>query len=1527
MMWKKLVSGVVSLSVVCASLTTASIWMGKNAAAAEEADPLVYQQRYEAEEGEMIGGAGPGSSHTGYTGDCYVAGLDNPNRGVTVTVDVPRAGSYMIGVRYSASNPSTMGVYVGENADGAQTMHFGKVLNASWENWSTSYISLDLAEGENDITFLRRDGVDGGAINMDSVTVTDSVIYEAEDAVIFEGNHTLATDHAGYSGRGFMAHFNQDGNGTEFHVDVARAGVYTVAFRYQSAQGDTRTLSLYVNGEETAYAVSFPRNNQDWTDDIWTYATINIPLQAGENILRLQKEDVAGAYGELNVDYLAVPNRLLAAAEVPGGIPNGDFANEDPNDVPTDWATDTGDNKHMGVNDASPVAGKNVYLWDGGGEFKQGISQTLTGLEEGWYAVTFYKQNNDIVPKSQQVELVAADGVSNQLVMPYTTGGQWQAVEMVARVGESGQLTLHASIDGNKGSSLMLGKFQLFKLTDKSELYDQIAAGAGLSSEDYTASSWQAYQTALTTAQDVLANSGSQPAIDAAASDLEAKRTALEEPVEETYTASQQIVDQKYEAEDAQLLNGAEINTDHTGYTGTGFIGQIDQGADRGIAFTVNVPRADTYTIGIRYAASQNTTMGIWSGGDASAAKTVQMVRSWNYPDNTNGSWENWSTAYTTLDLQAGENVITLQRRDTDSNVANIDFITVTDGVLYEAEDGEIIPEHREPATDHVNYSGRGFMAGLGDTGRGIVFDVNVDRAGIYTVAFAYQSSHDSTRTMNVYVNDGDTASTVSFAKNNRDWSEDVWSRVYVNLELQAGDNTIKLIKDEENNGDVNIDYMMVSNRLWELEDVTDSIQNPRFADGLTGWTMDDPDGVNYKVVDTDNGIAGNTLLRMGDSAEAFKQGVSQTVTGLDDGWYILAMYKLVGGAVQNRIDLEVTTGEGGTDGVLHLGNTPNNVWVVVSAAVQVVGGEMTIHVSNDATGDSYLQITQFHLYKVLDRTELYDQIASGSALKAGDYTPDSWQAYQTALTAANAAMTEATAQKTLDTAARILAARQGELAPVDGSHTISLVSPAGADITLSSTAAKEGDTVTVQINALPAGQVLDTITAADAGGNPVTLTAGENGVYTFTMPDSNVTVTVTLKAAALTIKSVEALAALTVDYGTAYADLQLPETVKVTLSNDTTADAAITWAEGDYDGETAGTYTLTGTLTVEGAENPDNLTASIQVTVKEEVVATPTIKSVEDLTALTVDYGTAYADLELPETVKVTLSDDTTADAAITWAEGDYDGNTAGTYTLTGTLRVDGAENPDNLTASIQVTVKEKESVTYTVSVEAGENGTVTPGSLQVEAGEDAVFTITPDEGYTVEEIAISPAVENTLENGVLTIADVQADTKVTVTFKLLDADEETAVLEEALSDANQLLEEAVTGDAPGQYPAAAIEAFQAAVAEAQAVLEDENADAAALAEAVTRLAHAQEVFLAARIADDVNSGDDSSNSDNSTSDTPDSGTSSGDGTATNGGSQTGTEQSDNFKTGSAIPALAVSLLALSAGAVWMTGRKRRTK
>ena len=432
MMWKKLVSGVVSLSVVCASLATASIWMGKNAAAAEEADPLVYQQRYEAEEGEMIGGAGPGNSHTGYTGDSYVAGLDNPNRGLTVTVDVPRADSYMIGVRYSASSSSTMGVYVGENAENAQTVHFGSVLDASWENWSTSYIMLDLAEGENNITFLRRDGVDTGAINMDSVTVTDGVIYEAEDATAFLGNHNPVSNHPGYSGRGFMDHFNTDGNGLEFHVNADRAGGYTVAFRYQRAQGNTHNLSLYVNEEETAYSVQFPRNNQNWSDEIWTYTTINIPLEAGENILRLQKDDLENA-GFINVDYMAIPNRLLTAVEVPGGIPNGDFANQDL----TGWTTDTGDNSHIGVNGDNVVAGKNVYMWDGSSAFQQGISQTLTGLEEGWYAVTFYKQNNDRVPNSQQVELIAADGVGNQLVMPYTTGGQWQAVEMVARVGES----------------------------------------------------------------------------------------------------------------------------------------------------------------------------------------------------------------------------------------------------------------------------------------------------------------------------------------------------------------------------------------------------------------------------------------------------------------------------------------------------------------------------------------------------------------------------------------------------------------------------------------------------------------------------------------------------------------------------------------------------------------------------------------------------------------------------------------------------------------------------------------------------------------------------------------------------------------------------------------------------------------------------------------------------------------------------------------------------------------------------------
>ena len=85
-------------------------------------------------------------------------------------------------------------------------------------------------------------------------------------------------------------------------------------------------------------------------------------------------------------------------------------------------------------------------------------------------------------------------------------------------------------------------------------------------------------------------------------------------------------------------------------------------------------------------------------------------------------------------------------------------------------------------------------------------------------------------------------------------------------------------------------------------------------------------------------------------------------------------------------------------------------------------------------------------------------------------------------------------------------------------------------------------------------------------------------------------------------------------------------------------------------------------------------------------------ITSVEEVPDINVVYGTDFEDIGLPEEVEVTLADNSTADLEVNWLEGDYDGDTAGTYTLVGDLVLpDNITNPDNLHPTVDVIVAEE--------------------------------------------------------------------------------------------------------------------------------------------------------------------------------------------------------------------------------------------
>jgi len=124
-------------------------------------------------------------------------------------------------------------------------------------------------------------------------------VYEAEDSLLSGGAMT-ATDHDGFSGKGFVAGYLQgSGQKTAFTVNVPGEGNHQAVIRYGSSMGAEQALSLYVNGKFIQKVKFKPLEN--W--DTWNNVTVELVLKKGANTVALQKDQGDGC---VNLDYLAV---------------------------------------------------------------------------------------------------------------------------------------------------------------------------------------------------------------------------------------------------------------------------------------------------------------------------------------------------------------------------------------------------------------------------------------------------------------------------------------------------------------------------------------------------------------------------------------------------------------------------------------------------------------------------------------------------------------------------------------------------------------------------------------------------------------------------------------------------------------------------------------------------------------------------------------------------------------------------------------------------------------------------------------------------------------------------------------------------------------------------------------------------------------------------------------------------------------------------------------------------------------------
>jgi hypothetical protein len=242
--------------------------------------------RYEAENATISQGILE-TVHTGYSGTGYVNCDNVVGSYVEFTVTAAAAGNATVVIRYSngttADRPSSVTVN-------------GTVVNAGlsfpvttdWNTWANDTVTVPLVAGSNTIRLTGTTA--NGPANIDYLDVTPpsgggggttTTTYQAESATISQG--TVATNHTGYTGTGFVDYTNVTGSYVEFSVTSGAAGTATVTFRFANGTTVNRPMDVAVNGTVVSAGVPFVSTG---TWDTWQTATVTVPVSAGTNTVR-----------------------------------------------------------------------------------------------------------------------------------------------------------------------------------------------------------------------------------------------------------------------------------------------------------------------------------------------------------------------------------------------------------------------------------------------------------------------------------------------------------------------------------------------------------------------------------------------------------------------------------------------------------------------------------------------------------------------------------------------------------------------------------------------------------------------------------------------------------------------------------------------------------------------------------------------------------------------------------------------------------------------------------------------------------------------------------------------------------------------------------------------------------------------------------------------------------------------------------------------------------------------------------------
>jgi hypothetical protein len=258
---------------------------------------------YELEDGQLAGGAKFDTEHAGYSGTGFVSGFGTVGASVAIDVNAPKAGNYRMALRYAnGPNPFDGPKKITLIVNGT-SRQITLPATGAWAEYRLYLDDVTLDAGANTIELEHATG-DDGHVNLDSVRLAPAGVqrYEAEAATL-TGGANVQTEHAGFSGTGYVGGYQDQGASTTFEVTAFADAETEFTLGYANGPNPfagTKEVSLYVNDvfvKKLALA-----DTGAWN----AYGTLSdtVALRAGSNDISIRYD--AGDDGNVNLDYLDV---------------------------------------------------------------------------------------------------------------------------------------------------------------------------------------------------------------------------------------------------------------------------------------------------------------------------------------------------------------------------------------------------------------------------------------------------------------------------------------------------------------------------------------------------------------------------------------------------------------------------------------------------------------------------------------------------------------------------------------------------------------------------------------------------------------------------------------------------------------------------------------------------------------------------------------------------------------------------------------------------------------------------------------------------------------------------------------------------------------------------------------------------------------------------------------------------------------------------------------------------------------------